>query len=115
MSELVGLQVNDIDGERALLRVQQGKGQKDRAVILSDGVLRSLREYWSVYRPIRWLFPNRDPLTALHVQSAQRIYTKAKHRAGIEKVGGIHALRHAYATHQLEAGMCVENTKNNGR
>jgi len=107
LSELVGLQVNDIDGERRLLRVQQGKGQKDRAVILSDGVLRSLREYWSVYRPVRWLFPNRDPLTALHVQSAQRIYTKAKHRAGIEKVGGIHALRHAYATHQLEAGMPV--------
>jgi len=107
LSELVGLQVKDIDSERRLLRVQQGKGQKDRAVILSDGVLQSLREYWSVYRPVSWVFPNRDPLKALHIQSVQRVYSKAKIKAGIGKVGGIHALRHAYATHQLEAGMPV--------
>lgn len=107
LSELVGLQVKHIDGERRLIRVQQGKGNKDRSIILSDGVLQALREYWLVYRPVKWLFPNRDPLKAIHAQSAQRVYTKAKHRAGIDKVGGIHALRHAYATHQLEAGLPV--------
>ena len=107
LSELVGLCVKDIDSERSLLRVQQGKGAKDRSVILSAGVLQALRAYWSVCRPVQWLFPNRDPLKALHMQSVQRIYTKAKIKAGIEKVGGIHALRHAYATHQLEAGMPV--------
>lgn len=107
LSELVNLRLKDIDGERRLLRINQGKGGKDRVVILSDGVLAELRRYWQVYRPVAWFFPNRDPLKAIHAQTAQRVYAKAKARAGIDKTGGIHALRHAYATHQLQAGMPV--------
>lgn len=107
LNELVRLKVSDIDGERRLLRVNAGKGNKDRLVVLSDGLLDSLRSYWSLYHPALWLFSGRDPRESLHHQSAQRAYTKAKAAACITKTGGIHGLRHAYATHQLEAGLPV--------
>lgn len=107
VSETVALRVGDIDGERALAHVVLGKGGKDRMVLLSPSVLAALRAYWRVFRPVRWLFPGRHPTRALECSSLQRAYTVAKGRAGVEKVGGIHALRHAYATHQLEQGLPV--------
>jgi len=107
VSELVALKVRHIDGERHLLRIEQGKGAKDRQVILSDGLLQPLRAYWQRYHPTDWLFPGREPDQPLDVSSPQRVFTVAKCRAGIDKVGGIHSLRHAYATHQLEAGLPV--------
>jgi integrase/recombinase XerD len=107
VSEVVRLQVRHIDGERQLLRVEQGKGAKDRLVIVSEALLAALRRYWRVYHPTLWLFPGRHPHDALSISSAQRVYQRAKARAGVEKVGGIHGLRHAYATHQLEAGLPV--------
>ncbi len=107
VSELVALKVRHIDGERHLLRVEQGKGARDRHVILPDTLLRLLRSYWQVMRPPEWLFPGREMTTPLSLTSVQKAFTAAKRRAGIDKVGGIHALRHAYATHQLEAGMPV--------
>ncbi len=107
VSEVVALKVRHIDSERHLLRVEQGKGAKDRNVILPQTLLIALRHYWRAIRPTRWLFPGRDYSTPLNISCAQRAFTIAKHRAGIDKVGGIHALRHAYATHQLEAGMPV--------
>lgn len=107
LSELLAVRVSDIDGERGRLRIEQGKGAKDRLVPLSATLLTRLREYWRVFGPRHWLFPGRPPSTRLCPTSAQKTYTKAKARAGITKIGGIHALRHAYATHQLEAGMPV--------
>lgn len=107
VSELVALKVRDIDSERRLLRIEQGKGAKDRPVMLSPSLLEQLREYWRLYRPRVWLFPRRDTEVALNISTPQRVFTRAKQRAGIDKVGGIHSLRHAYATHQLEAGMPV--------
>lgn len=107
VSEVVALRVGNIDGERAQAHVVQGKGAKDRMAILSTGLLMQLRAYWRVYRPAPWLFPGRDPTVALSIAALQKAYTRAKVRAGVEKVGGIHALRHAYATHQLEAGLPV--------
>ncbi len=107
VSEVVRLQVRHIDGERHLLRVEQGKGAKDRVVIVSETLLEELRRYWRVYHPTPWLFPGRRPDVALSITSAQRVYQRAKARAGVEKIGGIHSLRHAYATHQLEAGLPV--------
>ena len=107
VSELAALQVRDIDGERRLLRIVQGKGAKDRLVPLGPTLLDQLREYWQLYRPSQWLFPGRSPVAALGISSIQKAFTQAKARAGVEKVGGIHSLRHAYATHQLEAGMPV--------
>ena len=107
VSELVAVKVRDLDGERHLLRVEQGKGAVDRAVIVSPRLLEHLRRYWQDERPRSWLFPGQQRSEPLGVQTAQRMFTAAKRRAGIEKVGGIHSLRHAYATHQLEAGVPV--------
>lgn len=107
LNELIHLKVKDIDGQRQLLRITQGKGGKDRLVIISSGLLEVLRHYWSLYRPTIWLFSNSDPRQTLHEQTVQRIYKKAKNAAGIDRIGGIHGLRHAYATHQLEAGLPV--------
>jgi integrase/recombinase XerD len=80
---------------------------KDRNVIISPALLSALRLYWQAIRPTRWLFAGREYSIPLGVKSAQRAFTEAKRRAGIDKIGGIHALRHAYATHQLESGMPV--------
>jgi integrase len=107
VSELVALQVRDIDSERRLLRTVQGKGAKDRLVPLGPTLLGQLRGYWQLYRPSQWLFPGRSPAAALGVSSIQKAFTQAKARAGVGKIGGIHSLRHAYATHQLEAGLPV--------
>jgi integrase/recombinase XerD len=107
VSELMNLQVRHIDGERRLLRVEQGKGAKDRAVILSPTLLHMLREYWRLLRPPLWLFPGCDVMSPLSITTAQKAFQKAKQGAGIQKIGGIHSLRHAYATHQLEDGMPI--------
>jgi len=106
LSELASLKVSDIDGERHLLRVEQGKGAKDRLVPVSGSLLGLLREYWRLYRPGPWLFCGRGD-GPMSVATPQRAYRRSKARAGLLKRGGIHALRHAYATHQLEAGLPV--------
>ena len=107
LSELVSLKVRHIDSERHLLRVEQGKGAKDRAVIMPDALLLALRVYWQSCRPQHWLFEGQSSDRHLTGAAIRRVFTAAKKKAGIEKVGGIHSLRHAYATHQLEAGMHI--------
>ncbi len=102
VSELVALQVRHIDGERHLLRIEQGKGKKDRAVIIAPTLMTLLRQYWQLCQPKPWLFYGRRPEQAISSDTARRIFQRAKQRAGIDKIGGIHSLRHAYATHQLE-------------
>jgi len=106
VSEVVNLKVTDIDSDRMSLRVEQGKGAKDRYTLLSPRLLEELRSYWRLYRPALWLFPSRTG-RPLDVSAAQKIYYTAKLRARISKRGGIHALRHAFATHSLEAGTDV--------
>lgn len=108
VSEVVTLRVRHVDGERGLLRVEQGKGAKDRMVIIAPGLLQKLRRYWSRYRPCDWLFPRTQDIDVhLSASTVQRVFTRAKAAAGVHKVGGIHSLRHAYATHQLEHGLPV--------
>ncbi len=107
VSELVNLKVRDIDGERRLLRIDQGKGAKDRLVEIPETLLLQLRCYWQLFRPPEWLFSGRDPMTAFAVSSAQKCFTASKRKTDVDKVGGIHSLRHAYATHQLAAGMPI--------
>jgi site-specific recombinase XerD len=104
VSEVVRLKLEDIDAQRMSLRVEQGKGAKDRDTLLSPRLLEELRAYWRAYRPTRWLFPARDGQRPMDVTTAQKFYYAAKGRAGLTKRGGIHALRHAFATHLLEAG-----------
>ena len=104
-SELTRLRVSDIDSGRMLLRVDQGKGNKDRYVPLSPRLLEQLRAYWRRTRPPHWLFPSPIAGRPLSRHSPGDIYHRAKQKAGIEKSGGIHTLRHCYATGLLEAGV----------
>lgn len=112
LSEVIALRWSDIDSERMSLRVVQGKGAKDRYTVLSSSLLPVLRDYWKHSRPRGpWLFPSRDRESCISDHTAQRAYTRAKQKAGIAKRGGIHALRHAFATHLLEAGVDLNTIK----
>jgi integrase/recombinase XerD len=105
VSEVVHLRVSDIDAQRDRLRVEQGKGRKERSTLLGPRLLAELRHYWQVYRPAPpWLFPQRGKAAPRDPTTAQKIYSGAKRRAGITKAGGIPALRPSFATHLLEAG-----------
>lgn len=107
LTELCRLRAEHIDShpDRMCIRVVQGKGAKDRYVPLSADVLELLRAWWRSARPKPWLFgAQRDPSRALDSCCAQRWFYGARDAAGITKRGGIHGLRHAYATHLLEAG-----------
>jgi len=104
VSEVVALQVGDLDGGRHAIHVRHGKGGQDRYTLLSERLLTELRAYWREAHPRPWLFPTRDGRRPMHIGTAQKIYYTVKARAQITKSGGIHALRHAFATHLLEAG-----------
>ncbi len=104
VSELVHLRVEHIDSDRMMIRVEQGKGAKDRYTLLSSRLLEELRSYWRLEQPHPWLFPQRKAPLPMNTTTAQRLYIAAKKRAGIKKLGSLHALRHAFATHLLEAG-----------
>jgi site-specific recombinase XerD len=105
VSEAVRLRVSDVDSHRMMIRVEGGKGEKDRYTILSQRLLEELRTYWQLYRPQPWLFPGRQPGTSITIRTTQQVFTSAKTRAAISKPGGIHLLRHSFATHLLEAGV----------
>ena len=107
VSEVVLLKIGDIDSHRKVIRVEQGKGGKDRYVMLSPQLLRILRSYWQVTRPKRWLFPGRDqeyPLVSNVLHAACRSACTA---AGLGKQVTVHTLRHSFATHLLESGADV--------
>lgn len=104
VSEVAHLTINDIDSRSGVICVRQGKGKKDRYVPLSARLLAELRQYWKRYRPAHWLFPGRDMTQAISRHGILDAFTKAKIKAKITKHVSVHSLRHAYATHLLEAG-----------
>jgi integrase/recombinase XerD len=101
------LQVSDIDAQRMLVRVYQGKGGKDRFVPLPPRILELLRAYWQRGRPRPWLFPARHRPTSLSPTSLQKTFKVVVRQSGIPKDASIHTLRHAYATHLLERGISL--------
>jgi len=92
------------DPSRMLIRVEQGKGRKDRYTVLSEKLLEDLRTYWRVYRPGKWLFPGKDPDRHICYGAVNKVFTVAKRKAGLTKGSGIHTLRHSFATHLLYQG-----------
>jgi site-specific recombinase XerD len=103
-SEAVHLKVRDVDGERGIIRVEHGKGGKDRNVMLSAQLLAILRVYWRLARPEVWLFPGRDETKPIDVQVLYSACRSACTAAGIDKRVTVHTLRHSFATHLLESG-----------
>ena len=102
--EVSRLKLADIDSGRKVIRIEQGKGGKDRYVMLSAQLLQILRAYWRLARPARWLFPGREldhPVSVATLQEACRVATRT---AGLSKPVTVHTLRHSFATHLLEAG-----------
>ena len=104
ISEVLGLQVGDIDSDRMVITVRHGKGDQDRQVVLSTVLLEALRAYCRVYRPRTWLFEGQVTGQALTSRTVQRVISAARERAGITKRVTPHVLRHSYATHLLESG-----------
>jgi integrase/recombinase XerD len=103
VSEIIQLKVNDIDSKRMMIHVRGAKGKKDRLVPLSKKLLETLRVYYKEYKPKDFLFEGQYG-GSYSVRSAQQILKEAKLKAGITKRGGIHMLRHSYATHLMESG-----------
>ena len=104
VSEAVHLKVSDIDTARMTVMVREGKGSKDRYTMLSKVALETLIQYLRQYRPTSWLFPGMTPGKPLSRKSMALVIRAAKERAGIAKQATMHSLRHAFATHLLEAG-----------
>jgi site-specific recombinase XerD len=107
VSEVVALKVGDVDSKRMLLRIEQGKGRRDRCAMLSPQLLELLRDWWRIAHPRIWLFPGQNPLNPLTPRQFNRAVHAAAHRAGIAKRVTPHTLRHSFATHLLEQNIDI--------
>lgn len=105
LGEALRLTIGDIDSKRMQLRIRDGKGQKDRLVLLSPRLLEALREYWKTVRSRHWLFPGKTHDVSLSPTTIQKMCKQAAGRAGISKDVTPHTLRHSYATGLMEAGV----------
>jgi integrase/recombinase XerD len=106
-AEVVSLKINDIDSKRMIIRVEQGKGRKDRYVMLSPHLLELLRVWWKAARPQGWLFPGRDRVQPMTTRQLNRACHAAAQMAEINKRVSLHTLRHSFATHLLEQNIDV--------
>jgi site-specific recombinase XerD len=107
VSEVTRLKLTDIDSQRMMIRVDQGKGRKDRYVMLSPQLLEILRAYWQATRPKQWLFPGDVPGRPITTGAVEAACQKARRVSGIKKPITPHSLRHGFASHLLEAGTDV--------
>jgi site-specific recombinase XerD len=106
-AEVISLKVCDIDSKQMIIRVEQGKGRKDRNVMLSPHLLALLRVWWRAARPQGWLFPGRNPVQPMTTRQLNRACHAAAQAAGIERNVSLHTLRHSFATHLLEQNIDV--------
>jgi integrase/recombinase XerD len=104
VGEVTRLKVSDIDSGRMMIRVNEGKGLKDRYTLLGERNLKMLRQYWKAYRPGQWLFPGRNASEPVSISAVQRVFKASLEKAGIKKKASVHTLRHCFATHLLESG-----------
>ena len=102
-AEVCNLKIVDIDSDRMLIHVEQGKGKKDRKVMLSPSLLDLLRTYWREARPQGWLFPGKPRINPISPRQLSRAFAEAKALTGVKKAATLHTLRHSFATHLLEA------------
>jgi integrase/recombinase XerD len=106
-AEVVSLKIGDIDSKRMVIRVEQGKGRKDRYVMLSPHLLELLRAWWKAARPQGWLFPGQNRVNPLTTRQFNRACHAAADMAGIDKRVSPHTLRHSFATHLLEQNIDI--------
>ena len=107
LSETLALRPEHIDSKRMVIRVEQGKGRKDRYVMLPQRLLVTLRECWRQYRPAIWMFEGQIKGRPLSAKTVQTVFHEMRDRAGIVKAVSFHSLRHAFATHLMEDGTNV--------
>lgn len=107
VSEVVSLKVSDVDSTRMMLRVERGKGGKDRHAMLSPRLLELLRDWWRIARPPVWLFPGQDPINPITARQLDRACHAAAQTAEIAKRVTPHTLRHSFATHLLEQNIDI--------
>ena len=103
LEEIINLKIADINSARMVIEVRRGKGKKDRQVVLSEKLLEQLRKYFIAYRPKTWLFEGQNG-AQYGYRSLQMVFSRAKSKAGVAVPGGIHTMRHSFATHLLEEG-----------
>jgi len=107
VSEVVSLKVSDVDSKRMMLRVERGKGGKDRHAMLSPQLLELLRDWWRLARPQAWLFPGQNPVNPMSTRQLDRACHAAARMAEIDKRVSMHTLRHSFATHLLEQNIDI--------
>jgi len=105
VGEVVRLKLKDIDSDRMLIHVVQGKGRKDRYTVIAEVALGVLREYVQKFRPVEWLFQGEEVGRHITERTVQRVFENAKEKSGIQKKVSVHSLRHSFATHLLEGGI----------
>lgn len=112
LSEAINLKVSDIDSQRMMIRVNQGKGHKDRYTLLGERTLDVLRIYYKDTKPKEWLFPSTTPDKPIGASSIQKAFNVALIKANIKKKASVHTLRHSFATHLLEDGTDIPYIQN---
>lgn len=110
VSEIINLRLKDVDSKRMVITLREAKGKKDRQVMLSEKLLRLLREYFKEYHPKEWMFEGQGN-EQYSARSVQEVIQYAKKKAGVKKRGSIHALRHSFATHLMESGTDIMTIK----